>query len=138
MPRKKTDPPARGSPQRVVRLSDRLDRDVKAAAGLDLDVSNLVRMVLTAHLGEYIDRGRRARQALRDGRAAAESEQTPPLGTDAGGSRVRRTPGPSTCDRATPRPGSADGGAGPASEVVPWCPGGCSPVGSRDRREDRL
>lgn len=70
MPRKKDDKPARGSPQLVVRLSAQLDKDLRAAAGgLDLDVSNMVRMLLTEHLGDYIRRGVRARKELREARA---------------------------------------------------------------------
>jgi len=77
MARKTVGKASRTSPQLVVRLSDQQDEDLKAAAeGLDLDVSNLVRMILTEHLSEYIHRGLKAKKKLREARAELESSTT--------------------------------------------------------------
>jgi len=63
MPRKKGDKPKTRSPQLVVRIPDLLEKDLLSAAdGLGVDLSNLVRMILTEHVGEYSERGRIARE----------------------------------------------------------------------------
>ncbi len=70
MPKRKAAGSVGAAPQLVVRVSRELDGDLRAAAAaLDIDVSNLVRMVLTEHLGEYIERGVLARKKLREARA---------------------------------------------------------------------
>jgi hypothetical protein len=43
-----------------------------AAAGLGLDLSNLLRMMIAEHIPEYIDRGRRAAAALEQARGQAQ------------------------------------------------------------------
>ena len=46
------------TPQLVVRVSGELDGHLRAAAqGLGLDLSGLVRMMLTEHVAAYIERG---------------------------------------------------------------------------------
>ena len=65
MPRTKGGAVGPKAMQLVVRLNVQLDADVRAAAeGLGIDVSNLVRMVLTEHIAEYIGRGLSARKRV--------------------------------------------------------------------------
>ena len=77
MPKRKAANPAGTAPQLVVRVSRELDGDLRAAAALDIDVSNLVRMVLAEHLGGYIERGVLARKKLREARQARRPRRRP-------------------------------------------------------------
>ena len=43
-----------------------------AAAGLGLDLSNLLRMMVAEHVAEYVERGRRAAAALGEARRSAQ------------------------------------------------------------------
>jgi hypothetical protein len=55
----------------IVRISERQDEDLRiAAGGLGMDVSNLVRLLFTEHVPEYIARGEDAAQ-----RAASARER---------------------------------------------------------------
>ena len=86
MPRTKGGTVGPKAMQLVVRLNPQLDADVRAAAGgLGIDVSNLVRMVLTEHIAEYIGRGLSARK-----RATVARENVPsPSEPDAAAPPVR-------------------------------------------------
>jgi hypothetical protein len=61
-----------------------------AAAGLGLDLSNLLRMVIAEHAAEYVERGRRATAALGQARAGADSRSG---GVAGAGSRSHATAG---------------------------------------------
>jgi len=68
MPRKK-----QSGELSVVQIVFRITRDLHdalltAAAGLGLDLSNLLRMMVAEHVAEYIDRGKRAAVALEQAR----------------------------------------------------------------------
>lgn len=67
MPRKKNPNIGPKTMQLVVRVSDQLNVDLRTASeGLGVDVSNLVRMILTEHVSEYLERGSRAKKRLQD------------------------------------------------------------------------
>ena len=58
-----------GTSQLVVRLSESLETDLRTAARfLDLDLSNLVRMILAKHLSTYVIEGARARADAQEAR----------------------------------------------------------------------
>ena len=96
MPRKKQsgEPPA---VQIVFRLTrDLHDALLAAAAGLGLDLSNLLRMMIAEHVGAYLERGKRAAVALEQARAeergAPETAERAPEGARrAPGERLRRS-----------------------------------------------
>jgi hypothetical protein len=107
MPRKK-QPSEAPAVQVVFRVPQDLhDALTTAAAGLSVDLSNLLRMMIAEHVAEYIERGRRAAAALGQARAQARlgptaEEQTRPTvqlesgqvgqaGRVARGGRGRRT-----------------------------------------------
>ena len=78
MPRTKGGTVGPKAMQLVVRLNPQLDADVRAAAGgLGIDVSNLVRMVLTEHIAEYIGRGLSARKRVTVAREKVPSPSEP-------------------------------------------------------------
>lgn len=78
MPRTKSGAVGPKAMQLVVRLNPQLDADVRAAAGgLGIDVSNLVRMVLTEHIAEYIGRGLSARKRTTVAREKVPSPSEP-------------------------------------------------------------
>jgi hypothetical protein len=65
VPKKKQQPDAVPAAQVVFRLPQNLHDALQlAAAGLGLDLSNLLRMMIAEHVPEYIERGRRAAAAL--------------------------------------------------------------------------
>jgi hypothetical protein len=71
MPRKK-QPSEAPAVQVVFRVPQVLhDALTTAAAGLSVDLSNLLRMMIAEHVAEYIERGRRAAAALGQARAQA-------------------------------------------------------------------
>jgi hypothetical protein len=71
MPKKQLDVVA--SVQVVVRLPGSLHNALQAAAvGLGLDMSNLLRLVLSEHIGEYVTRGRKAAAALEQAGLSAQ------------------------------------------------------------------
>ena len=89
MPRKK-----KSSELPVVQIVFRITRDLHdalltAAAGLGLDTSNLLRMMVAEHVAAYIERGKRAAVALEQARAAVRgapetTEQAPEGARQAG------------------------------------------------------
>jgi len=78
MPRKKdAGKPAESQPQ-VVQIVFRISRDQHAAlqaaaAGLGLDLSNLLRMMILEHVPEYVERGKRAAALLEQARHSAQA-----------------------------------------------------------------
>src|SRR3954470_18558403 len=85
VPKKKKQPDAVPAAQVVFRLPQKLHDALQvAAAGLGLDLSNLLRMMIAEHVPEYIERGHRAATALEQTRAratrppAAEEQDRPP------------------------------------------------------------
>jgi hypothetical protein len=74
MPKKK---PSQSDEVPAVQLAVRVPKALfdalqAAAAGLNVDLSNLVRLALSEHVGEYVERGRRVAAALADARLAAQ------------------------------------------------------------------
>jgi hypothetical protein len=68
MPRKKGVEPK--SRTLIIRLSEQMDEDLRTtAAGLGIDVSNLVRMIFVEQLPTYIERGLDARRRAKSARA---------------------------------------------------------------------
>src|SRR5262249_56982923 len=93
MPRKK-----KSGELPVVQIVFRITRDLHdalltAAAGLGLDLSNLLRMMVAAHVSEYIDRGKRAAVALEQARAQVR-EAPATAERPAQDARQSRLPGP--------------------------------------------
>jgi hypothetical protein len=87
MPKKKQS--GETAVQVVFRVPQSLHEAVQAAAqGLGLDLSNLLRMVLSEHVAEYIERGKRAAAALEQARAAAQPAPAGSTRTREGGGRV--------------------------------------------------
>ena len=93
MPRKKN----KSGELPVVQIVFRITRDLHdalltAAAGLGLDTSNLLRMMVAEHVAAYIERGKRAAVALEQARAA---EQQAPETVERApeGARQARAPG---------------------------------------------
>ena len=92
MPRKK-----KSSELPVVQIVFRITRDLHdalltAAAGLGLDLSNLLRMMVAEHVAEYIDRAKRAAVGL--AQARAEVQQAPETAERAAeGTGQARVPG---------------------------------------------
>jgi hypothetical protein len=75
MAKKRSDARRKVPPQLVVRISEDLDQNLrKAADGLGLDLSGLVRMVLTEHVAEYVRRGIKSRQDVQAALAEASSD----------------------------------------------------------------
>ena len=93
MPRKKN----KSGELPVVQIVFRITRDLHdalltAAAGLGLDLSNLLRMMVAEHVAEYIDRGKRAAVALEQARAQVrEAPETAERAAE--GARQARLPG---------------------------------------------
>lgn len=76
MAKKKVAPVRKAPPQLVVRISEDLDRNLrKAADGLELDLSGVVRMILSEHVAEYIRRGIKSRKAVQKALAEAATSQ---------------------------------------------------------------
>src|SRR5262249_14222892 len=96
MPRKK-----KSGELPVVQIVFRITRDLHAAlltaaAGLGLDTSNLLRMMVAEHVAAYIERGKRAAVALEQARAAVQqapetAERAPEGARRAPGERLRRS-----------------------------------------------
>src|SRR5262249_20289622 len=91
MPRKK-----QSGELSVVQIVFRITRDLHdalltASAGLGLDLSNLLRMMVAEHVAEYIDRGKRAAVALEQARAEVrEAPETAERAAE--GARQARVP----------------------------------------------
>ena len=62
-----------------------------AAAGLGLDLSNLLRMMVAEHVAEYVERGRRAAAALEEARLAASPAAAAEQQARVGASGLRGT-----------------------------------------------
>jgi hypothetical protein len=74
MPRKK-QPDVVASMQIVFRVGEPLYLALQAAAaGLGVDLSNLLRMILAENIGQYLARGRKAAAALEQARLSAQPE----------------------------------------------------------------
>jgi hypothetical protein len=73
MPRKKTS--TGWTKVLMIRISEQQDKDLRIAAeALGLDLSNLVRLIFTEHLPEYMARGEGAARRAADARAKAVKE----------------------------------------------------------------
>jgi hypothetical protein len=91
MPKKK-QPSEVPSLQVVFRVPQELrDALQAAAAGLDIDLSNLLRMMLREHVAEYIERGKRAAAALEQARAGLEAAASAPQQSQGGGQQTKAT-----------------------------------------------
>lgn len=94
MPRKKSSKAMHQSIQLVVRVPEVLERDLMLAAeGLGLDQSNLVRMILTEHVAEYIERGQGAlvrTKAARKKKARPSKPSNSPPASPEGGDKARK------------------------------------------------
>jgi hypothetical protein len=104
--------------QIVFRLPQDLhDALLTAAAGLGLDLSNLLRMMIAEHVAEYIERGRRAAAALEHARAHVQQAAAPEqkLGGELPGRAFGRRRGSILIDAGARQPASPAGGAGPKS-----------------------
>ncbi len=66
MPKRKPGYERTSQPQLVVRIPDQLDETLRQIVDLlGVDLSGLVRMILTEHAAEYVERGLAARNRLR-------------------------------------------------------------------------
>ncbi len=88
MAKKKPGQQRKAPLQLVVRVSHELDQTLrKAADGLEIDLSALVRMILVEHVGEYIRRGTAARKKVEDALADAADPASDAPPTSAAGSK---------------------------------------------------
>jgi hypothetical protein len=82
MPKKK-QPGEAETLQIVFRVPKELHNALQTAgAGLGLDLSNLLRMLIAEHVAEYIERGRRAAAALEQARGQAQQTGSPQAQTE--------------------------------------------------------
>jgi len=66
MPKRKPGYVRKSLPQLVVRIPEQLDETLRQVVDLlGIDMSGLVRMILTEHAAEYVERGLAARDRLR-------------------------------------------------------------------------
>lgn len=85
MPRKKGKDARSSGPQLVVRITEPLDLDLRCASDLlGVDMSNLVRMILTEHTPDYLKRGFDAKKRSEAARSLIATGESPPAGGTAG------------------------------------------------------